>query len=78
MKVNVYFISTLEISASKDHRAKDIDNVEVNGITLRKFKSLIGVRPQVIEDFEAIFEKFPHDNLVTQWLFSFVSELTGS
>lgn len=60
--------------ASKDLTAKDINNAHVNEITMNKLKSMIGLRPQVIEDVTAMFEAFPHDNVVTQALFSFVSE----
>lgn len=62
------------ILASKDLTADDMNNAHVNEITMKKLKSIIDLRSQVIEDVSAMFETFPHDNVVTQALFSFVSK----
>lgn len=64
------------ISASKDLtvEVENINNAVVNAMTMDKLKSIFGLRPQVIQDFSAMFEKFPHDNIVTQVLYSFVSQ----
>lgn len=63
------------ILASKELTVKieNINNADVNTITLEKLKLMFGLRPQVFEDFSAMFQKFPHDNIVTQMLYSFVS-----
>lgn len=53
----------------------DIENANVNGFTFDKLKSLFDVGPQLIEDMSTMFDTFPHDNVVTQFLYSFVSEL---
>ena len=63
----------MQILASKDLISIDLNNAEVNAITLDNLKSLIDVRPQVIDDVSIVFEKFPYDNFTTQILFSFVS-----
>lgn len=39
---------------------------------MKKLKSMINLEPRVIEDISAMFEKFPHDNVVSQALFSLV------
>lgn len=59
--------------ASEDPICEDSSNAEVIEITLDKLKSLVDLRPQVIEDFSTIFEKFPHTNMVSELLYSFVS-----
>lgn len=40
---------------------------------MKKLKSMTGLAPQVIENISEMFEKFPHDNIVSQALFSLVS-----
>lgn len=63
------------ISALKDLtvEVENINNAVVNTMTLDKLKSMFGLRAQVFVDFSTMFEKFPHDNIVTQVLYSFVS-----
>lgn len=64
------------ISATKELTVKveNINNAVVNAMTLEKLKSMFGLIPQVTKDISDMFEKFPHDNIVTQVLYSFVSE----
>lgn len=46
----------------------------MNADTLDLLKSMIDLRPQVIEDISAMLENFPHDNTVSAMLLSFVSK----
>lgn len=64
-------------SASSDEplKFKDMDNVDVNGITMNNLKSMVDLRPQVYDDFSMVFEKYPYDNYLTQILWTVVSEL---
>lgn len=39
---------------------------------MKKLKSIMGLEPRAIEDISAMFESFPHDNVVSQALFSLV------
>lgn len=65
----------LFLLAENDLIGEGLNNAEVNEITMDKLKSLVELRPQVIDDFSAIFEKFPHTNIVSELLYSLVSEI---
>lgn len=66
-------MKTISASKTLTVEVENINNADVNAMALEKLKLLYGLRPQVIEDISAMFEKFPHDNIVTQVLYSFVS-----
>lgn len=63
------------ILASADLIGEYMNNAEINQMTMDTLKSLVDIRPQVIDDFSAMFEKFPHNDIVSQLLNPIVSNI---